>query len=92
MKITPTPVTAALAGAFSAWVMPTLWPRLANETMWLVPAFLLVVALPAHAFVVGMGPGQAGSSGGVDVPLLKRIGAWLAAAAVALVVAQALRT
>lgn len=90
VKITPTPVSAALAGAFSALVMPALWPRLADETTWLVLAFLLVVALPAHALVVGMGRHQTGA--GVDVPLLKRISAWLAAAAVALIVAQAVRT
>lgn len=69
--------------------MPPLWPRLAGETMWLVPAFLLLVALPAHAFVVGLGRRPAGSSAGVDVPLLKRIGAWLAAAVVASFVVQA---
>jgi hypothetical protein len=90
VKITPTPVTAALAGAFSAFVMPALWTRLADETTWLVLAFLLVVALPAHALVVGMGRRQTGAA--VDVPLLKRISAWLAAAAVALIVAQAVRT
>jgi hypothetical protein len=92
VKITPTPVTAALAGAFSAFLMPALWPRLADETMWLVLVFLLVVALPAHALVVGMGRPRAGDGAKLDVPLLKRIGAWLAAAAVALVVAQAVRT
>lgn len=71
--------------------MPALWPRLADETMWLVLAFLLAVALPAHALVVGMGYRQP-SSAGVDLPLLRRIGAWLAAAAVTLIVSQSMRT
>jgi hypothetical protein len=42
---------------------------------------LLVVALPAHAFVVGFGRTQAPSARSLDTALLKRIGAWLAAAA-----------
>ena len=44
MKITPTPVTAALAGAFAGVVMPLLWPRLGDDTLDWILAFLLVIA------------------------------------------------
>jgi len=50
-------------------------------------AFLLAVALPAHAFVVGFGRGQAPDARTLDTALLKRIGAWLAAAAATVVIA-----
>ena len=86
MKITPTPATAALAGAFSAMVWPFLWSRFGGAStdgsIELIIATLLVIALPAHAFVVGFGPSQGSAPGTLDTALLKRIGAWLAAAAV----------
>ena len=44
-------------------------------------ATLLVVALPAHAFVVGFTRARTPSARTVDTALLKRIGAWLASAA-----------
>lgn len=84
MKITPTPLTAALAGGFSASVMPALWPRVADDSLWLVLAFLALVVLPVHACVVGFGRQPAAGGHPLDAALLKRLGAWLAAAAVAL--------
>ena len=89
MKIVPTNATAALAGAFAGVVMPVLWSRLAADSTSLVLAFLLVVALPAHALVAGFGwQHKAGTT--LDTALLKRVGAWLAAALVAAFVSQAL--
>lgn len=71
--------------------MSAFWLRLANDTMLLVVAFLLVVALPAHAFVVGLGHSQTANAGTVDTALLKRVVAWLLSAALAIGVTQALR-
>jgi len=90
VKITPTPFTAVAAGAFAGLVMPTLWRWLAADSMLLVVAFLVVVALPAHAFVVGLGRGQTSSGGTVDTALLKRVTAWLVAAVAATIVSRAL--
>jgi hypothetical protein len=90
VKLTPTPVTAALAGAFAGIVMPVLWHRLAADSMFLVIAFLAVVAFSAHAFVVGIGRGQAAPANTVDTALLKRVGAWLACAVGCGLIAQAL--
>jgi len=84
MKITPTVLTAALAGCLSAFSWPWLWPLFTDPgssgSMWAVLGMLAFVALPAHAFVFGFGgsPTQLGRA--VDVGLLKRIGAWLSAA------------
>lgn len=81
MKITPTPVTAALAGAFAGVVMPLLWPRLGDDTLDWILAFLLVIALPAHALVVGFhAPRESAARGAPDTALLKRVAAWLLAA------------
>ena len=95
MKFTPTPVTAALAGVFSAIVWPLLWARFgsspADSTVAIVVITLLVIALPAHAFVVGFGRSQAAGARTVDTALLKRIGAWLLAAGVTVAVAAAIR-
>ena len=91
VNLTPTPITAALAGIFTGIVMPILWARYSNDSTSLVVAFLLVVALPAHAFVVGFSRVQSVSARTVDTALLKRVGAWLLAAAVAMAVAQAVR-
>ena len=73
MKLTPTPITAALAGIFAGIVMPILWARLSSESMSLVVAFLLVVALPAHALVVGFSRSQPIDSRTLDTALLKRV-------------------
>lgn len=84
MKITPTPLTAALAGCLSASSWPLLWPLFndpsATASMWPILGMLLLVALPAHAFVFGFGGSPTQQSGSVDMGLLKRIGAWLSAA------------
>lgn len=96
MKITPTPVTAALAGLFSALVLPFVWSRFGQPesagSMELIVAFLLAVALPAHAFVVGFGRNPATNARSVDTALLKRIGAWLATAAATVVISGAIRS
>ena len=89
MRIQPTPITAAAAGAFAGVVMPVLWRWLAADSMLLVVAFLLVVAAPAHAFVVGFGRSRLSGEGAVDVALFQRVGAWLFAAILAATVSQA---
>jgi hypothetical protein len=89
VKITPTPITAALAGAVAGLLMPLLWLRLADDSTTLVIAFLLVVALPAHAWVVGFGWNQVADARSVDTVLLKRVGAWLIAALVAAAIGRA---
>jgi hypothetical protein len=85
LKITPTPVTAALAGIAAAVAWPVLWSRFggpgADGSVELIVGTLLVIALPAHAFVVGFGRLQESSARTLDTALLKRIGAWLVAAA-----------
>jgi len=91
VKLTPTPIKAALAGAFAGICMPILWSRFGSDSMSLVPAFLLVVVLPAHAFVVGFARTPAANPGTLDTALLKRIGAWLGAALVAMAVAEVIR-
>lgn len=94
LKISPTPLTAALAGVFSALAWPLLWSRFGGGqspgTFEVVIITLLVIALPAHAFVVGFGPRQAAGAGKLDTDLLKRVGAWLAAAGVTLLASTAL--
>lgn len=86
MTLTATPFTAALAGAFSAAAWPLLWPLFndtsASSSVWLVVGTLLLIALPAHAFVVGFKQSQMTGTRAIDTALLKRIGAWLLAAAV----------
>ncbi len=95
MKIVPTPLTAALAGVFSALVWPVLWARYggpgAAGSVELVVSTLLVVALPAHALVVGFAPSQRSDARTLDTALLKRIGAWLAAAGVTVAVVSAFK-
>ena len=67
LKITPTPVTAELTGFFSALVLPFVWSRYADSassaSIELLAAFLLLVALPAHAFVMGFGRNQMATRG-----------------------------
>ncbi len=85
MTIRPTPWTAALAGVVAALAWPVLWARWggpgAEGGFELVAATLVVIALPAHAFVVGFGPAPQGAGRSLDTALLRRIGAWLVAAA-----------
>ena len=91
MKITPTLATATLAGAVAGLVMPQLWSRLAADSTMLVLAFLLIVALPAHALVAGFGwQHKAGTT--LDTALLKRVGAWLLSAVIATAISQMLHT
>lgn len=83
--MTPTPFTAALAGAFSAWALHA-FSRMAGSgsdvSVTYVLAFLLLVALPAHLGVLGLRRSQGSPSGGVDKPLLVRVAAWLVSAAI----------
>jgi hypothetical protein len=95
VSLNPTPVTAALAGIFSAIVWPLLWARFGSTSsggnVEIVVITLLVIALPAHAFVMGFGRGQAAGARTVDTALLKRVGAWLLAAAVTAAAVAAMR-
>ncbi|MBL0720654.1 hypothetical protein JI742_12240 [Piscinibacter sp. Jin2] len=91
MTLQPTPFRAALAGLFSALSWPLLWARFGGGPasagqVELIVATLLLVALPAHLFVLGLGPG-ASPGGRLDRALLLRIGAWLAAAALGMLLA-----
>ena len=82
MSVTPTPVTAALAGVFSGLSWPLIWPFVsgsdATATVSLVVATIVLVAVPAHAFVLGMGRDHSAAVRTVDVALLTRIASWLA--------------
>lgn len=83
MTFAATPTTAALAGVFAGVAMPLLWPRLGDDSLAWIAAFLLVIALPAHACVVGFNRPQASAAGMMDTALLTRIGVWLLAAILA---------
>ena len=93
MNITPSHVTAALAGVFSALAWPLLWARFGGAespgTIEVVLITLLVIALPAHAFVVGFGSARAPART-LDTALIKRIGAWLLGAGVTALIVAAL--
>lgn len=91
MKLRPTLISAAFAGAFAGIVMPILWAYFGNDTTSLVVAFLLVVVFPAHAFVVGFSYSQTANAKTIDTALLKRVGVWLGAVAIAMAIAQAFR-
>jgi hypothetical protein len=85
MTLTPSPLTAALAGAFSAIAWPMLWTATHDPasmfSLWLVIGTVLVVALPAHAFVMGFSRPVSGAGGrAVDIGLLVRVLAWVVAA------------
>ena len=84
MKLAATPFTAAAAGVFSAVAWPMLWARFGGSgsafDVGLVAGTLLLVALPAHAFVLGFTREARAAPGTVDTALLKRAGAWIAAA------------
>jgi len=86
MKFSATPVTAALAGFFSAATWPLLWPlfeeKSSSSSVFLMLGTILFIALPAHMFVVGLKRSQVPDATGMDTAFLKRIGAWLLAAAV----------
>jgi hypothetical protein len=85
VNISPSPITAAATGAFSALALPLLRNWFGGDAGLSIPfliALVLTVALPAHAFVVGFQGGVAPGTRSLDTALLKRIGAWLGAAAV----------
>jgi hypothetical protein len=94
VKIKPTPVTAALAGVFSAIAWPALWAKFGDSassgSVELIIGTLLVLALPAHALVLGF-QRQATDARTLDTALLKRIGSWLVAGAVTVALASAFR-
>ena len=83
MKLIPTPITAAIAGLFAGIVMPLVWPRLGDETLNWVFAFLLIIALPMHVLVVGFNQPREAGQGGFDSALIKRVAIWLASAVAA---------
>ena len=92
MSITPTPVTAALAGTFSGLTWPLMWTFFnepgASGTTWLLLATIGLVGVPAHALVLGFGRPPAGRLGSFDSALLGRIGTWLACAVLAALVVR----
>ena len=84
MRLNPTPLTAAAAGAFSAVVLPLLRGWLGDDAgldMRFTLALLLAVALPAHLLVIGHGRASSDGQPAMDKALLQRTGAWLLAAA-----------
>lgn len=85
MTLRPSLWSAALAGVVAALAWPFVWSRFggpaAEGGVELIVATLLVIALPAHIFVVGLSRAQPVPARSIDTALLKRIGAWLAAAA-----------
>ena len=94
MTITPTPITAALAGIVAAVAWPFVWARFGGSggDVGLIVATLVVIAFPAHAFVVGFDrtrPG--GPARGLDRALLVRIASWIVAALLASLVMRLLR-
>ena len=95
LNISPTPVTAALAGVFSAITWPLLWSRFVGAesagTFAAVVITLLVIALPAHAFVVGFRPNAIKGTRTVDTALLIRIGAWLVAAGLTVLIGTVIK-
>jgi hypothetical protein len=95
MSSTPTPVTAALAGIFSGLTWPVIWPFVtgteASATLWLVLATIVLVALPAHAFVLGFQRSETPGARSLDVALLTRIGTWLAGGVVSALLVAAFR-
>ena len=96
VKITPTPLTAALAGVVAALAWPLIWSAFGGSThggtMELVVATLAVVALPAHVFVVGISRPSSADARSIDTALLKRVGVWLAAAGATAAVSALVRT
>ena len=90
MTLVATPITAALAGLFAGVLMPLLWPHLGDDTLTWIATFLLVIALPAHVGVVGLGQPEVAESGALDTALLTRVGIWLLAAVMAALVVRLL--
>lgn len=95
MIIRPTPLTAALAGVFSAVMWHLIWARLGGSanagSFDLIIGTILIIVLPAHLFVLGFGSDDVSAGRKLDSALLKRIAIWLAAAAVTALVGAAIR-
>ncbi len=95
MNLTPTPVTAAMAGAFSGLTWPWVWPYFSGvaalDTVWLMLGTVVLIGLPAHAFVLGFRPARPVVAKAVDAALLLRVASWLASAVTAALVLSALR-
>ena len=95
MSFSPTRITAALAGIFSALTWPLIWPLVRGSegsgTLWLVLATIVLVALPAHAFVLGFRQSPTAGARTLDVALLARIGSWLAGGVLTALVVTAFR-
>jgi hypothetical protein len=95
VSIVPTRFTAALAGIFSGLTWPLVWPFVSgpdsSATLWLVLATIVLVALPAHALVLGFQRSESAGARTVDVALLTRIGSWLAAGVLTALAVAAMR-
>lgn len=78
-----------MAGIVAALAWPHLWARFGSPetegSVELIMATLLVIALPAHFLVVGVGLATPSSGSRLDTAMLKRIAAWLGGAAGTLV-------
>ena len=76
-------------------MLPFFWSRYgdaaSSASIELLAAFLLLVALTAHAFVMGFGRNQMANPRTLDTALLKRIGSWVTAVAATVVVAATFR-
>jgi len=84
VNIRPTPWTAAFAGAVTAIAWPLLSARFAGQSDGLgldrIIVALLVIALPAHLFVVGLKRSADAPANKVDIAMAQRILAWICAA------------
>ena len=85
MNLSPSLLTAAIAGAFSAIALPLLRNWMGDHSgigIPLIIAMVVTVAIPAQAFVVGTTTHTGSGARSLDMALLKRIGVWILAAAV----------
>lgn len=87
MNLVATPATAAAAGAFSAIAWPVMYSRFHDPAstfgIGVLLGTVLLIALPAHAFVVGLRRTRPADPRALDTDLLKRVCAWLGAALLA---------
>ncbi len=95
MNLAPTPVNAGLAGTFSGLTWPAIWPFLDGsallDTVGLLLATVVLIALPAHAFVLGFRRERQAGAPALDHALLIRIGTWISCAVSAAALVAALR-
>lgn len=85
VNLSPSPLTAALAGAFSAIALPLMRHWIGQDEGLNIPlilAMIVTVALPAQTFVVGQRSDDGTGARTWDAAMFKRIGAWIAAAGV----------